>query len=639
MLPTDSSTGEPAPIKAGSLTRTFEWTFPWGAAVTRPLQFAVQRETNAPETTRFSLSSKDDPELVASLEVAGRTVTTFEVSLAASETQPEAGIIRAQLSILVSSRDAPEPAEVHVQAGPAPATGGLELAAEIWAQCYTTSDRAMKGALRRVLGAPVFDGVVALRLVQRADLYAAEIAWQALDAFDKDEASKTKEARDRLTVALLGAMDEIRGVLWSHGPFVPTALEEGIPSWTARLAAYVERLGEKEIAEKARARGRQDAADGKLWSFWMPTEDRPPLFALSAAAFALWRSKVLPQLVRERTKPPALAMAIHEPVVSLLSRTHRPSERDGQKQILLADDQVVKVSTVEAGALAAIFVDRGIRLFGSVTAHRLFRWEIFTAHDQALAGHPDPRVLVVDGGYSALAELLKMTASKSIEEVRDIIEAQHACEIPLPPRGDYSRLLIRRVLSAVGGRRGKLELVLGTALLPNYVKELQQAFGPSRLRARATRLVPVLDLPPFVGRNNEHGQQATLSMLVVAHLRDHARDLIEEGGVRLDAETMATLALRAAVPHGTMPQLLDRWGQDGPDGPAFLKRTEGERFTLGDTHAAARTFLEEGAKRELAGITAGQKSVAKKVGKLKRLGRRKLDLFGYPTLTGGAPLL
>jgi hypothetical protein len=417
---------------------------------------------------------------------------------------------------------------------------------------------------------------------------------------------------------------------------------EGVFLWEEHLARTIEGIqcaGEacRELAAQLRklssdrfARYRAgEALSLDLFVNFLPSRERvgAPRFVV-ALAKALWRDVVLPGL--KRRNPPALAMIVHEPVAALFSRVRREEERNGQRALALhglTDDLLVRVSAVDADTLNAVFVDRGLELFGTITAHRLLRWQITTGHRQAIEGHADPRVLSIKGGYSTLAHdpaFLGLSGKKAADEVRAIIEAEHACEIPLPPTGDYSRLLIRRFIPAQGQRKAHLELVLGTALLPNYVHELKEAMGQSRERSRALRLVPILDLPPLAGqRRNEHGPQATFSMLLVAYLRDHAQELVAEGGVRIDTQAMTTLARRAGLSPSLVPTVIDRWIQDGDDAPAFLKLVDADRYTLADRFTLERHFIETGGQRELDGSSNGKSSAEKRAATRRQITQRK----------------
>lgn len=397
--------------------------------------------------------------------------------------------------------------------------------------------------------------------------------------------------------------------------------------WIETFALHLEQLDDQgrkfalELREQIASTNNELAIEHLHWQLWTPVTSPPGAGFIRGLAIALWLDRVLPGL----KKPAALTMLVHQPVADLfaaLPRLHREEERSGQRVLALPGDVLVRVLTTgDDNSIDSTSVDRGLKLFGSVTAHKLLRWQVCTAHQQALEHNPDPRMLRVPGGYAALArDLLGLKGDKAINMVRRIIEAEHSVNIPLSPRGEYTRLLIRTYRAAVGRRPANLELVLGTVLLPDYVHELQEAYGNKSLDARrATRLVPILPVPPLIGRDNEHGAQATLSMLLVAYLREHARELVEHGGVIVNRSTLVELAKRASLPHSAnLDQILERWTCDGDDGEAMLKRVGSARYTLADSHAAARSFIEEGGRRELDASNAGKVSVTKRAAARRR---------------------
>mgnify|MGYP003351292703 CR=1 FL=1 len=72
------------------------------------------------------------------------------------------------------------------------------------------------------------------------------------------------------------------------------------------------------------------------------------------------------------------------------------------------------------------------------------------------------------------------------------------------------------------------------------------------------------------------------------------------------------VAAEASLPAGSLRPVIERWTQDGDDGPAFLSTVSPERYTLAEAHEAIRRFLEEAGHLELEGSDAGKRSVRRK---------------------------
>lgn len=391
-------------------------------------------------------------------------------------------------------------------------------------------------------------------------------------------------------------------------------------------AAYVAGTG-RNGSELAAATRRHPSEGKALWRLWADPNGVVPgcRFAIQLGR-AVLLDIVLPRLEETARNPPALVYQVHESAAALFSRRVRIECNDGQMALPLREGAAVRLNLeglALADARALAKVRQGVALFGSVVGHRVIRDQIFTGHRQALEHNPDPRIIVIAGGWTAYAERLKMHGKKAAEQVRNVVEAEHACEIPLPD-GSFGRLLSREFRPARGHQPALLKLVLGTALLPHYVKELQREMGlkAKTLDGRAAlRLVPVLPLPPFAGnRANEQGPQATLSMDVVAHFRENARELAEEGGAPMPLPVWLAMVKGADVPVSMALAVLDRWTRDGDDGPAFLKRVGPDRYTLGDAHAAARAFIENAGRLSLERSEAGRRSVAARANKIRSTG-------------------
>lgn len=402
--------------------------------------------------------------------------------------------------------------------------------------------------------------------------------------------------------------------------------------------AYIEELstlgkeGKKDADQLTKGIPQQIQLSGTRWYGWLP-EVRPvrPPRRLRVLARLLWRYEVEPQLDREARRRmrnhQSVAMPIHVELTKLWSRQGKPVQNDSP-QLVFPDGSVVsfdRCPLVDSDTLAV--VSRGIELLGSVDAHRLLRFEVRTGYERWRDEIEPRHVIDVPRGYGELAELLGVRDKAAPKRLRAILMAQRMCSFPLPgPDRGTGNLIVLSEWEGSGRRPGRIRIELGTMLMPNYGQDLKAALT-SREFERSKKLVPLVGLPPFVGSVNEHGPQATLSMLVTRELRLHATELVREGGVRIGLERWAALADEARIPRGQVTQklgqIIDRWTRDGDDGPAFLKTIgKDPLYTLGDEHEAARRFLLEGGKREIEGAKAGQRSAQARKAKLARSPRR-----------------
>jgi hypothetical protein len=399
------------------------------------------------------------------------------------------------------------------------------------------------------------------------------------------------------------------------------------------FAEHIEGTGKagKALATEVRAKSagrmaafaRGERSEGELCRLWFdPDYGSTGLPWLELLAEVLWRDAVRPQIDRETRQRPALAIQVHEDVTRIHSRTFVEEERDGQRALVFDRGEPIALATI-ADTTVLELVQRGVKLLGSVTAHKALRWEVLTGHMQIMRGDADPRVLTIAGGWSGFAgDVLKLRKKGAADDLKAIVHAQQAVRVTLPNGRNVNGLLSLDETPARGRRRGLVKLTLGTMLLPHFVHEIGEG---GRDAHNARRLVPVLDLPPMVGRERDHGAQATLSMLVVRELRVRARELVAEGGAAISLERFAELAHAAGLPPSTLGRVLARWAVDGDDGPAFIVEKERGRYTLGDAHRLERAFLETAGKIEIAASEAGKRSVEAREAKKRRLRRSVSD--------------
>jgi len=484
-------------------------------------------------------------------------------------------------------------------------------------------------ALYALLPAAVRDARATRRYVLRV---AAGDEHRALGArvahvLATEKAADTEEARDLLAGRTrrhhVGAIAHAAKLAERAPPRTVTDAAELFDALTETFATHVER-DDKALAEHVRGK---DHEERRRW--WRDDKDR----WLTTIARHTWKHEG----TRAIAQRPALVYQVHDDVARIHTRTSVLEERDGQQRFVY--DNADPVVLVASAGLAEI-VTRGALLLGSVTAHRLLRWEIATGHAQALRGDADPRVITVDGGWSVLAgDVLGIKAKNAGDDVRAIMHAQQAIHFQLPTGRKVTGLVVLDETPARGRRRGRIEIMLGSMLLPHFVHEIA---GVGRDASDARRLVPVLrELPPMVGRPREHGALASLSMFVMRELRIHARELAETGAVEISPARWEALAREASLPLVTLRLALERWirdckrdkdgkpkrDKDGKledydDTPAFLHSPAGRpnAYTLGATHAAELAFIVAAGHTSARASRGGRKSVETRT--RKRLGRQ-----------------
>lgn len=406
----------------------------------------------------------------------------------------------------------------------------------------------------------------------------------------------------------------------------PTDFEGG-PHWLGEqpreleeaYAATLEEIGKYGAEQAARLRAQPAAKSTEdFWGPWLPPAEGGTPVRHGWLVRVLWQDVVRPRLERATRKPPALARLVHTPVAALLSGA--PRRQLGGQTVL--DLGLPQPCIIRAEVAAIPHAARGLDLFRSIHAHKVLLHLAFAAHEKALAGELDPRVLTYEGGFAALAEASGIEGRHGAVKARELLEAFSALDLSLPG-GDHARGLLSFIYGeARRNRKAYLKIVAGLPLLPDYVHELRRVAGNTSIAARREQdLIPLLPVPPTIGRANDAGPQATLQLRVVAHLRDHASDLAEGRGAPLPADTWTQLAAESHVPRSLAPKLLPHWLEDHQDGPAVLKRVDRDRYTLSDAHAAARAFLEDGGRRSLDSSEAGRRSTTKRATAQRRGGQ------------------
>lgn len=301
-------------------------------------------------------------------------------------------------------------------------------------------------------------------------------------------------------------------------------------------------------------------------------------------------------------KPPALVQPVYSTVaLDFHSRSWFRDFDPARGQVTFAGREIAQLAGVAGVTFDLDVILRGLGLLGSLAAHRLFRWEVRTGHDQHLAGQAYPHILEVDGGWTGLAKAIGLPRPDRVAgDVRALVYSQAHFQF-LFPDGARGNLLSYQERDARGRTgRAHVTITLGAPLLPGYVHTLTQ---------RDRKLVPLLRDPvPLCGRTNDHGQQLTMSLAVVGEFRERAVELARDGSVRLTPTDFDRLGDRAGVPPRTRPLVLRAWLDGDARADPFLEQVARDRYTLAEPRRLERDFIVDAGQRELEGAQAGTKS-------------------------------
>ncbi len=342
-----------------------------------------------------------------------------------------------------------------------------------------------------------------------------------------------------------------------------------------------------------------------------------PLFMYRCVAEAVWQSRIKQRIESLQKKPPALTYIVSEQVHKPMTKgakfdqgAGKIIDRRGQELALIDINESSKIlPSMNIDVIQKILRPENIKVLSTINAHRLLRWEIQTVTRQFVEGMIDARALKVYGGYQELANRLGIgNSKKAAEQLRDIIVWQAAPRF-YQPNGRYGNMLSFDYTPSGHGRQAVLQLVLGNMLLPHYVYELL-SMPESCVSDR--RLIPIVDMPPLIGRPADQGAQPSYQMEILVEMRKGAREFATNGCVLIPRRRLEELAERASLSRRLFLKVIDRWLQDGTDAPAFLKMVETDRYALGTQFKQAQDFIIEAGKKEITMSKAGKKSTSKR---------------------------
>ncbi len=101
-------------------------------------------------------------------------------------------------------------------------------------------------------------------------------------------------------------------------------------------------------------------------------------------------------------------------------------------------------------------------------------------------------------------------------------------------------------------------------------------------------------------------------MLVMQEFANKSIELAEVGSIIITENTWASLCQEAGLPKSIFKQTLDRWLNDGDDGPRFLILLGKARYSFGPAYKREEAFQKEQGELRKLQQERGKKSISKK---------------------------
>lgn len=348
---------------------------------------------------------------------------------------------------------------------------------------------------------------------------------------------------------------------------------------------------------------------------WEATRWTDPLFTARLLALVLWKGEISASL--SSVSIPGMPL----PVVGRMARARTAQgvlPLDGEGGWTIKDERGRRI-----GAMVPAIADQLVKpeLLQGVASGLLLRFCIAKTHlqrvtrsrwDTPAASCDNVDKLMIDGGWTHLAEHLGMTPNKA-PELREVATALAALRLDSQHIGEGQLFGWFMGRDGHRGQRALLELTLMGPLGANYVHQLDSNKGHDK------RIVPVPVpslLPPMVGRKNDYGGLLMLQLLLLRTFREKGRDLIDAGGVLIDPVEWRTLIDEAGLRPSIQPAVLEAWRNGTANAPPILKDAPGGRLDLGDAYGAERAFIVDG-------IEAGKAKALEAIVRRRKRNRRK----------------
>jgi hypothetical protein len=345
-----------------------------------------------------------------------------------------------------------------------------------------------------------------------------------------------------------------------------------------------------------------------VWSLWVPQQNELISPFMSVLTQALWEDRCVHLWSRKITGNPSLPKPVFERFIPILGPKKNKQFIEKEGQIICCDQKgepLLMAPAVDVNMISAF--QKGVKELGTLTGHKMLRWQVNTGFQRWQDGEKDPRLIEVDGGYSGIAELTGCKSTQEISKIRDILHVQAHGHFIFPD-GSHGNMLTLRVEDRHRNNEpSKIRIVLGDMLLPAYVCQLQRS---------DRRLIPIADLPPLHGSYNSHASQAQLQLHVFSEFSNQSDRLAKFGSVLITLDMWQKMASESGLNPEKINDVVAYWCQ--PDLFNCFLEKQGDEYKLATYYERAQKFLEIQGQRRIINSERGKKSVENRRGKSKK---------------------
>lgn len=336
----------------------------------------------------------------------------------------------------------------------------------------------------------------------------------------------------------------------------------------------------------------------QLWGLWVP-DNTPINGALFLLTQALWEDRCGKIWNRGITGTPSLVKPIIDRLmIPLLSPKGSKKFIEQEGYIICTHEgrPILTAPAVDANAISAF--QKGVKELGTLTGHKMLRWQVNSGFERWANCEEDPRLIKIDGGYSKIAELIGCRSTLDIAKVKTILHAQ-AFGGFIFKDGSHGNMITINITEKYRNQEpSKINIVLGEMLLPSYVCQFQRS---------ERRLIPIGDLPPLHGSGNSHAAQAQLQLLIFSEFSDQSVRLAQKGSIVITIERWKQLASQAGLDPEKVNLVIDHWCERDLFN-CFLEK-QGDEFRLASYYERAHKFLENQGENRIYNSKLGKRSV------------------------------